>query len=454
MFSSYQIQPMPPVGGRYAAATYSVQAPPLHPWIAPAPTDSLPGLLGQMSRDLTRTGLNPAIVAAQLPAVASLLTQALADTAWPNGQRVSIGFSAFLRVPSSGGKSLGLKLLRDPIARAVRAWSRENAQKNIDPAFFVEDATREAAIQHLIAWKSVALITDEAGQCKQLIKEAAPTLAKLNDGDDLHHARVKDGRVALTGHRFCILLTEQPGIDGAGNQLLAGTNAGVGLVNRMFVAEALATQMGAALHGVAFSNEVRTAYEARVETLIGRSIAHVIAEAERPLLRLSREAAAFLIASGDEMRNRFRGHPRELALSAYVARHAERMLRLAGVVQVFEFGTEGEIELHVMQAADAVGRWSVEQFARMTDVPPKPSQAEKDVQQLAEALRQMAVSGRIFAFWLADARRYAMNIGLTRARFDRALAELGGRGLVFVAAQEKRDVLYVQQALLSMTLPV
>lgn len=416
-------------------------------WIPRSPTEGMPGLLGQMSRDLTRARLDPAIVATQLLAIGSLLTQALADTAWPNGQRVSIGFSAFLRVPSSGGKSLGLKLLRDPIARAVRAWSRKNALKKIDPAFFVEDATREAAIQHLIAWKSAALITDEAGQCKQLIKEAAPTLAKLNDGDDLHHARVKDGRVALTGHRFCMLLAEQPGIDGAGNQLLAGTNAGVGLVNRMFVAEALATQMGAALHGVAFSNEVQTAYEARVETLVGHSIAHVISAAERPVLRLSREAAEFLIASGEEMHNRFRGHPREQALTAYIARHQERVLRLAGVVHVFEYGTAGEIGLQVLRAADAVGRWSIDQYERMTDVPPKRTQAEVDVQRLAQALHRYCAATGVEVHDLATIRRQALNIGLTRARFDGALAQLCGQGGVSIALQGRKDLLCVHRPL-------
>lgn len=416
-------------------------------WTPLSPTDGMPGLLGQMSRDLTRARLDPAIVATQLLAVASLLTQALADTTWPNGQRASIGFSALLKAPSSGGKTLGLKLLLDPFARAVRAWSRENAQKKIDPAFFVEDATREAAIQHLIAWKSAALITDEAGQCKRLIKEAAPTLAKLNDGDDLHHARVKDGRVSLTGHRFCMLLAEQPGIDGAGNQLLAGTNAGVGLVNRMFVAEALATQMGAALHGVAFSNEVRSAYEARVETLIGHSIAHVISEAERPVLRLSHEAAEFLIASGEEMRSRFRGHRREQALAAYVARHQERVLRLAGVVYVFEYGIDGEVPLLLLQSADAVGRWSIEQFERMTDVPQKPTQAEVDKEQLAEALHRYSAATGCWIHELTTIRRRAINLGLTRARFDRAIPELCRQGGVSIALQGPKDLLCVHRPL-------
>ena len=413
-------------------------------WTRPSPTDNLPGLLGRMSRELTAGRLDPAIVATQLPAFASLLTQAIADTSWPNDQRASIGFSAFLKVPSSGGKSLGFKLLREPVARAVRAWTRENAEKNITPAFFAEDATREALILQLIDWKSAALFSDDAGLCKQLVKQAAPTLAKLNDGDDLHHSRVKDGRVALTGHRFCMLLTEQPGIDGVGHQLLAGSNAGVGLVNRIFVAEALSAQMGAALHFVHFSAEVRDAYEARVKALLEQSIAQLISAAERPVLRLSRDAAEFLIESGDELRNRFCGHPRWQALSPYVARHAERILRLAGVIQVFEYGTDGEIQLHVLQAADTVGRWSVEQFERMTDAPPPPSQAENDATRLADALHQHCVATGCWFYELATIRRQAINIGLTKARFDQALAELCGRGGASVSFQGTKGLLCVR----------
>ena len=457
---SYKLSPLTPAGGLFAATVGTVRAPMLpgfvgdmtpHPWqpnfTTLTPTDGFPGLLGRMSCELTRGGLDPAIVATQIPAFASLLVQAIADTSWPNGQHTSIGFSAFLKVPSSGGKSVPYRLLRDPIDRAVRVWARENAEKKIDPALFAEDITREGLILHLREWKWAALFSDDAGQCRQLIKLAAPTLAKLNDGDDLNHARVKEGRVALTGHRFNMLLAEQPGIDGVGHQLLAGSNAGVGLVNRLFVATACASRMPAALHGVAFSKEVREAYEMRIKTLLEASIKQVTSDAERPVLPLSREATEFLIASGDDLRNRYRGHPREQALIAYVARHSERTLRLAGVVHVFEYGTDGGIQLDVLRAAEVVGRWSVEQYERMTDVPAKPNQAEVDMQRLAQALNRHCVATGCWAHELSAIRRQAFNIGLSKPRFDRALAELCGHGGVAIVLQGRKDLLCVHQPL-------
>ncbi|MEJ6007732.1 DUF3987 domain-containing protein [Paucibacter sp. AS339] len=457
----YKMNPLTPGRGLFAATVSAgpVQLPmslgypgqktnqTWRPHTTNAPTNNLPGLLGRMSCNLTYGGLDSAIAGTQLPAFASLLVQSLADIAWPNGQHASIGFSAYLQVASSAGKSVPYKQLRDPIDREVRAWTLGNAEKKIAPALFAEDITREGLILHLREWKWVGLFSDDAGQCKQLVKAASPTLAKLNDGDDINHARVKDGRIALTGHRFNMLLAEQPGIDGVGHQLLAGSNAGVGLVNRLFVAQACSAQIPKAFHGVTFSNEVREAYEKRVKTLIEASIKQVTSGLDRPVLRLSKDASEFLIASGEELRNRYWGHSRGQTLNAYVARHSERILRLAGVLHVFEFGTDGEIQLDVMQAADVIGRWSIEQYERMTDVPVKPSQAEVDVQRLGEALhRHCAVTGS-WAHELTSVRRQSFNVGLSKARFDRALAELCGQGRVSIFLQGRKDLLCVHQPL-------
>ena len=344
---------------------------------------------------------------------------------------------------------MSYKLLCGPIDRAVRVWTRENVEKQIVPDLFAEDTTREALLLHLREWKLAALFSDDAGQCKELVRVAAPTLAKLNDGDDLNHARVKDGRVALTGHRFNMLLCEQPGIDGVGRQLLTGSNAGVGLVNRMFVAEA-SPQSGIpdALHAVTFSTNVKEAYAARVKTLIEASIHQVTSGFERPVLRLATDAAELLIASGDVLRNRYRGHPRAQALSSYIVRHAERTLRLAGVIHVFEYGPEGEIDLDVMKAAELMGRWSIEQFERMTDVPVPPSQFELDVQRLTNDLIQSCTATGFWNYELGLLRRQAYNAGLTKSRFERALAELCGRGGAWISIQGRKDVLVIRRSVL------
>lgn len=434
----YQPQRSGPYGPVYAVFAHPVQ-PPL-----------LPGLLGDIEACLNASRLDPAYVRIPLVAIASVLTQAIADVAWPNGQRLSIGASAFMRAPSRSGKSVVFRLLRDPIARALRSWTQEHPGEEPKPALFVEESTRAGLIQQLLEWKAIGLFCDDAGLCKELIKAALPVLAKLMLREPLYHARVKSGRVELVDHIVTVLLMEQPGIDGAGKQLLTGNNSAVGLVNRMFVAETCANQTDADFHSVAFSTKVQGAYEQRVKELVEQGISSVTSGNERPLLRLSPEAAEFLIYCGKEQRYRFRGHEREPVLGAYASSHEQRVLRLAGAVHVFERGPDGEIPLHIVQAADAFGRWSIDHFVRMTDVPRKPSQTEVDAQRLAESLqRYCAATGR----WLHELptiRRQAPNVGLTRARFDRALAALCGQGGASIAVQGAKDVLYVHQQL---TLP-
>lgn len=307
----------------------------------PSPADALPGLVGRMCRESIAQGLHPAITIPQVNAFVALLTQALADVGWSHGQRSAIGAHAFVSVTSGGGKSLLFRHLMQPIRYALQMWSRTCPDPRVMPAFFAADATREGLVKQLLEWKSVGLFTDEGGKLKQLAKRAPSTLASLMDGDTIDHSRVGTGRVQVEGHRLTVLATEQPGIDGFGVELFRGTNAGVGLVNRMFVAEVPAEQPYVSVRNVRWRDDTRRDYETRVTELIAQSVQHVLSSAERPVLSLEPVAEEYLTKACDELQRRFAGHMRERELRPYVARHEERVRKLAGAYQVFEQGPKG-----------------------------------------------------------------------------------------------------------------
>ena len=154
------------------------------------------GLLGVIEQTLGLSGIDPSIVRSMLIAFASLLTQGTADVLWPNGQRLPIGLPVLLVAPSGAGKSVIFTSLIEPIRRCLSEVLTDEDSPH-RPAFFIEDATREAIIHHLRDWPLAGLFTDEAGLLKQLLHSAASTLAKLLDGADLNHARVSTRRIEL-----------------------------------------------------------------------------------------------------------------------------------------------------------------------------------------------------------------------------------------------------------------
>jgi hypothetical protein len=360
-----------------------------------------------------------------------LLTQGVADVLWPNGQRLPIGANVLLVAPSGSGKSMIFKLLMEAITRFLNRVDI-NADLLSRPALFLEDATRAAVIEHLRDWPVAGLFSDEGGQLNQMLRSAAPTLAKLLDGSPLRHARVSTGRIELVNCRLMMLLTEQPHVFEASKVLLGASTGGVGLINRFIVASATAMPTGSSLHRVGLSEPVRRRYELRIEDLLARTIQQVKSKAERPALQLSPETQNFFIPLADEIRQKLGTHASYRTISEYASRHSERVLKLAGSIHVFEHGPEGEVELATVKTADMLDRWSMDNFRRMTYQPPKVSQAEQDALNLEQALAQAVHSTGRTAFPLSQVRRSAPNMGLTKARLDRAVPILAGQGKVTV----------------------
>lgn len=393
------------------------------------PLYSLPGLLGLMGSDLNAgDGVAAEIIGTELIAFASLLTQGVADVAWPNGQTMSIGANAVLAAPSGTGKSLIFKILTNPIEEYLA--ERQSNEEAMHYDFLIEDSTREAILQSMRDWPVAGLFTDEAGQLKGLLKDA-PTLVKLLDGAPLRSSRVSTGRVALNGQRFCMLLMEQPEVFEATKSLLGASKGGVGLINRFFVVFSDGSGARGSPHRVALPTNVEQAYKAKIYELLSASILHINEKNHnRPILKLSAAASQFLVdLDRDTRRNCMQGSP-WFFISEYISRHVERVLRLAGVFHAFENGVNGEISLDTLQRAEIIGNWYVESFARIVYEPPKQTQVEADANQLERSFFQVFQHTARSQFPKSELSHYALNIGLTPARVTRALAVLGEQGRV------------------------
>ncbi|OJA51117.1 DUF3987 domain-containing protein [Burkholderia ubonensis] len=391
------------------------------------PIGSFPGLLGMLARDLSASGSVAAeLVGTELIAFASLLTQGIADTAWPNGQPISIGANGLVASPSGSGKSLIYKNLAQPIERCLVSSMTEDRGEHC--GLLLEDATREALVQSLSEWPVAGLITEEAGMLKRLLKDA-PTLVKLLDGSPLRGARISTGRVALFGQRLSMLLIEQPEIFEETKRLLGAGKGGVGLINRFFAALSTDFRAGNSPHSVGLSGDVARAYDMRVRDLLDALFAHIEqGNPVRPTVKLSAEASQCLIDFDHEARRKCLPGSPWFSISEYILRHAERVLRLAGVFHVFEYGVGGEIALDTLLRAERFGDWYVESFARIFYEPPKPMQAEADADELGNALVQTYRLTGAWVFRQSEMRTQALNLGLTSTRFTRALAVLCQQG--------------------------
>lgn len=434
------------------------QQPKVHPFA------SLPSLLGEMFRGLASGSIDQTMIASQLVAHASLLTQGAADVAWLNGLTAPVSINVFLVAPSGAGKSLVQRVLVTPIHLHLRESARRlvseqklrevDEQKRLDdseqkhPDYFIEDATRSAIIEHLVEWPVAGLFTDEAGQLTRLLTDGAATLAKLSDGAPLRHARVTTGRVELIDRRLTMLLMEQPDVFEGSKVFLGAKKGGIGLINRFCVGLAQEMPNGPAVFNLALPADVRARYEERVRVLLDMSIGLVHAGASRPVLILSGAAQRRLTEVGEQMRSAAKQDARFASASEYVSRHSERVLRLAAVLHVFDQGVTGEVGIDSVEAAHQIDVWSIEAYVALTHVPETLTQVERDAARIEAELKNAAPSTGL-AFPLAALRRQSPNIGMTKARFDRALALLAGGGKVWIQLDRRGDLVWLQPSIMS-----
>jgi hypothetical protein len=382
---------------------------------------------------LVGCGMDPTSIAAQLCALSAIVTQPLANVCWPNGQPSVIGNSTLLVDQSAGGKSAGAKFILTPVSEYLSTLDLPGLE---EPISLIEDATREAVIDALVASHSVALVTSEGGMVPPLMRSGGPWLPKLVDGEGLRHSRRSlAGRIAISSdRRFTMQVAIQPGPSLEMSDLIRSARGETGLQNRfnLFVVKSWATDN--VLHHVNPNAPATRALAVRSMELINETVSMMRSKRVRPNLRLAKDAAEFLIHIDQEARGIARMQTASY-LRGYLLRHAERVLRDAGSDHVYEYGPEGEIALPTVQIADQLGRESFRDFELFTYRAPTPTKQEINAGKVEELLRRC----RGATLSLAKVRGLAPNVGLTRGQFDSALPLVCAQG----KARVDGDVLQV-----------
>lgn len=404
-------------------------------------TLELPGLIGDIYRDLSRS-TDPAIVLSSIVGFVSLLTQGLADVSWSNGGIAPVGTSAGCVARSGSGKSY----IYDQLGRAIlkKLSKFEGGDNGIVPELLIEDATREAIIDHLRDWPIAGIMSAESDSLVRLFKTAGPLLAKLLNAEEIRHARVGTGRVALRDHRVIALLMIQPNKFDENKDLFGAGSGGIGVINRLFMFKAKNINIDGSTFRQGMSVTTKAEYAQIVEGLIDQLVHRVSHKLPMPVLTLSQDAKAALEYQLKAI------HQIQMQLAPddyrveYFQRHCERVLRLAGAFHVFNHGPTGQIDYSTFQAAEQIGRISLDAYAELLYAPPKLSQSDIDALALESEIYRLSGDAQAHCFLLKELQRMVINIGMTKSRFNKAVHRLAGSGRFFVSYYNDQEYINIR----------
>ncbi len=407
----------------------------------PCVTLELPGLIGDIYRDLTRS-TDSAIVLASVVGFVSLLTQGLAKVSWSSGGTAPVGISAGCIARSGSGKSF----VYEQLVRAIlkKLGKLEDADNGIVPELLIEDATREAIIEHLQDWPIAGLMSAESDSLVRLFRTAGPLLAKLLNAEEIRHARVGTGRVALRDHCVVALLMIQPLKFNENKDLFGAGSGGVGLINRFSIFKAKDLNIDASTFRKGMSVTTQADYVQIVEGLLDQLVHRVSQKLPLPVLTLSKDAKAALEYQFQAIQQvQMQLAPDDYRVE-YYQRHCERILRLAGAFHVFNHGPSGQIDYSTFSAAEQVGRISLDAYAELLYTPPKLSQSDIDALALEAELYKLAGAYRTNCFSLQVIQRMVVNIGMTKSRFNNAVHRLAASGRFFVSYHDDQALINIR----------
>jgi hypothetical protein len=355
-------------------------------------------------------------------AAISGLAHGVADTQWPNGQRLTIGVSGKLLAPSSSGKSMLRKFFFD----FAQHYSAENCAGEL-ATFFMSDVDRKAFFEALHILPISTLVTDEYDQLQDLLRHPG-SLAKLISGETIDHARTSTGRMQIPFPAVVLLASGQPDIFETHRHQWIG---GVGLGNRFLWAFSDGPEPGASMHDIWIPPTVEERFHQKVKESIDHTV-HALRAGKRPIILLTDKAAKYLTDLSRKTQDGCKS-----TLLQYIGRHSERVLRLAGAFTAFEEGPEADISCEMIERAEACDEYSMWAFAQIVNVRPKPTQIEADADTLERALILGYRNTSIWKFREPELRTYAVNYGLTTGRFNKALAHLAVADVVTVVNRNK-----------------
>lgn len=406
------------------------------PVVEAYPIDTFFGLAADMMGDLARSGIDPGIIGSQIIAMISLLAQCV-DTAWLNDDVLPSGAQVVTVGGSGTGKSAIQRSVFKPVKTELRNFAAKQGGKS--PEIFLQDATATAIVEALAECPVATLATAEGGGAKTLLDEGAPTLILAMDGDELNKIRVSTGSVKVCNPRLLLNLLLQPNLFERMTISLGVDAGGIGLINRCHVTAGYRLPPDVDMELFRFSETTAQCFEDRVKALIPLFMQRASDPSYRaPVLRLAPASVERLKRLNKWARSQSGARP---GFAEYLSRHAERVLRLAAALHVFEFGPYGQIQEQALMSAEQLDLASIRAFDLLTY--PKKTEEEADADTLERELVNLVRNSQQFQFRVSDLRRSATNIWLTKPRFDRALPILAMRGRILIVIQGNVELLHV-----------
>ncbi len=408
----------------------------------------LPGLLGRIEDDLLRSGVvAEELVVTILISVASLICQGVANVAWVNGRKLSLSVSGIVVSETVTCKSLLLEILMHAII-ALLKQKKAAADEFVPSNLSIDSGSRVGILEALSDYPILGVITDEGEQIQDLMKNSTAILAKLLKGEEILSARYGKKRLALANYKFCMALLMQPDVFKRIAPSLGLGEGGVGLGNRYAIAFAEPNYSPVSRNEVFLSSEVETAYTVRIDELLDACLLNARNGFESlPTIYLSEDGKEYLLQLENiALRNCIPGGKWEY-IRTYQGRYVERVLSRAGLMHVFEYGPVGEISVETLERAEALVDWYTASYIKGTYKPPEPPkrpQEEVDADTLEFGVfNHFYKPDQLNVFTEAVLRTFAINLGLTRTRFNKAVAVLGGRGSIIAFNEERTMKIYL-----------
>lgn len=387
-----------------------------------APLGAIPGTAGDVALALASGGAPPEIVFLYANVAISGISHGVADTQWPNGQRMTIGVSGKLLAGSTFGKSMLERYFFD----FALHYGAEKYPAEL-PTLFMSDVDRKTLFEALHDLPIATLLVDESDQLKDLIRHPG-SLAKALSGETIRFARASTGRFEIPTPALVMLSSEQPDIFELHRDQWIG---GVGLGTRFQWGFSNGPAPGVSMHDIRVPSELSERFHQKVAACIDHTWAALRA-GERPVIPLTEKASKYLVALSRKPLDASKP-----ALLEYARRHTERVLRLAAAYIAFEEGPQGQILCEMIERAEACDEYSMWSFAQIVNVPPKLTQTEIDAQILERALIVAYRNTSFPRLLQSEVRTYAINFGLSGGRFAKALAHLAVSDVLTVTTRRK-----------------
>ncbi|WP_221937720.1 DUF3987 domain-containing protein [Variovorax sp. KBS0712] len=432
------------------------------------PYTALPGLLGSVLQERSKTPKDDAIGASILEAVSSLVSSGLAVYDKPGGGTAPLTSFGILLASSGAGKSFHHEPLTEaisqwcakhseqtPIAQyqqkaAHRVWQKRVAMFDKDiqkrlvndegtdeieallakmleqeprpaviPTLLQDDASMQAVLRSLEHWPVSGWIVDEGMIALNMLRtKDFPTLANLFGGKVIRHSRVDEPRKEIQGY-LTMLFMVQPGLFKSfckkrGDELKAS-----GLDARFLYHIVLDEWIGSEHQEDAFIGRAHAEYGERVTAMLNDLNTRIRSgKKEIPSVAFGRNAKTSLRHLQDRNLD-LMSHPELAHCRDFLAKMTGHIARMAAKNHVF-LGRDGDISVELIESAEQICWYHFEAYQWTHNPLDQELQRERDAAALAQWLQRIGLR----QFNYRHRNEIAIRLGMTQPRLRSAIGEL------------------------------